>query len=155
MKSVQAFLENPFKVDGITTITYTPKVDEKIVTDPETGEMFTMRKLPKSQQHLHDGKVYVKLFQESQETLLKLPHVSIKILIYAMCKIRPLSEIVFLHVDDCMVACGFKSATSYREGIKILIKHNVLARKMGSTMEYWVNPNIFFNGNRIRLASAL
>jgi hypothetical protein len=151
MRRLESYLENPFKVEGITSISYIPKADEKLVTDPETGEMFTMKRVPKSQLHQHDGKVYVKLFQDAQEVLMKLPHASVKILIYAMCKVRPLSELVYLNGDDCVANCGFKSITSYREGIKALIEHKVLARKVGSTMEYWINPNIFFNGNRLRI----
>jgi hypothetical protein len=151
MKEVQSFLENPFKVEGISTIAYVTKVDEKSVIDPETGEVYLMRKMPKNQQHLHDSKVYVKLFQDNSDLLMKLPHASIKILLYGMCRVRPLSEIVYLNVDDCMVNCGFKSPTSYREGIKALIESNIIARKIGSSMEYWLNPNIFFNGNRLRL----
>ena len=70
--------------------------------------------------------------------------------IYTMDRLRPLQETIFLNVDDCMVVCGFKSATSYREGIKGLIEHKIIARKLGSTMEYWINPNVIFNGNRLR-----
>lgn len=151
MKEVQSFLQNPFKVEGITTISYVQKVDEKLVIDHETGEAYTMKKVPKNHQHQHDSKVYVKLFQDGSDKLLSLPHAALKILIYGMCSVRPLADIVYLNVDDCMVRCGFKSATSYRDGIKALIEANILARKVGSTMEYWVNPNIFFNGNRLRL----
>ena len=151
MKEVQAFLENPFRVEGVEMISYITKVDEKLVIDHETGETYTMKKVPKNSQHLHDSKVYVKLFQEGADRLLSLPHTSLKLLVYGMSRVKPLSQIVYLNVDDCMVKCGFKSPTSYREGIKSLIESNILARKIGSSMEYWINPNVFFNGNRLRI----
>lgn len=152
MKEAQSFLENPFKVEGITTISYITKVEEKIVTDPETGEIYAMRRVPKNSQHSHDSKVYVKMFQENCDVLMSLPHAALKIMMYGMCKVRPLSQVVYLNVDDCMVQCGFKSATSYRDGIKSLIEASIIARKMGSSMEYWINPNMFFNGNRLRIS---
>jgi hypothetical protein len=151
MKETQAFLENPFKVEGITTIQYVAKVDEKVVIDTNTGEAFTMKKIPKNSMHDHDGVPYVKVFQEKTSLLLQLPTPSLKLFIYALGVARPITEIVFLNIDDCMMSCGFKSATSYREGIKGLIEANIIARRVGSKMEYWVNPNVFFNGNRLRL----
>jgi hypothetical protein len=81
---------------------------------------------------------------------MELPTPSLKMFIYAMDRLKPLQETVFLHSDDCMVVCGFKSVTSYREGIRGLIDQKIIARKIGSNMEYWINPNVLFNGNRLR-----
>lgn len=151
MKETQAFLKNPFKVEGITTINYITKVDEKVVIDSETGEAFTMKKIPKNSMHDHDGLPYVKVFQDKTNLLLELPTPSLKLFIYALGVARPITDLVFLNIHDCMVSCGFKSATSYREGIKGLIEANIIAKKSGSNMEFWINPNVFFNGNRLRL----
>lgn len=152
MRENASYLENPFRVEGITEISYVTKGNEDLVVDPKTGEMYTMKKVPKSYPNQkHDPLVYTKFFQGSSNVLMDLPTPSIKMFIYAMDRIKPLSTSVFLNVDDCMVVCKFKSATSYRDGVKGLVDKKIIARKVGSSMEFWINPNIFFNGNRLRL----
>ena len=151
MRENSAYMENPFKIEGVVEISYTPKVNENIVIDPESGEMYTMRKLPKNYQNQkHDPLTYTKYFQGTCNRIMELPTPSLKMFIYAMDRLKPLQETVFLHSDDCMVVCGFKSVTSYREGIRGLIDQKIIARKIGSNMEYWINPNVLFNGNRLR-----
>jgi hypothetical protein len=82
---------------------------------------------------------------------MDLPTPSIKMLLYAIDRLRPLQDAIYMNLDDCMEVCRFKSATSYREGVKGLIEAKIMARKVGSNMEFWINPNMFFNGNRLRM----
>jgi hypothetical protein len=50
-----------------------------------------------------------------------------------------------------MVNCGIKSETTIKTAITELVDEKILARKLGSTIEFWVNPNVYFNGNRLRI----
>jgi hypothetical protein len=43
------------------------------------------------------------------------------------------------------------SEPTLRIGINGLIEANIIARKMGSSIEYWLNPDIMFNGSRLKL----
>lgn len=152
MRDNAAFLENPFRIEGITEISYVAKANEDLVVDQNTGEMYTMKKVPKSYPNQkHDPLSYAKYFQGNCARIMDLPTPSIKMFIYAMDRIRPIQDAVYLNVDDCMNVCKFKSATSYREGIKGLVDAKIIARKVGSSMEFWINPNVFFNGNRLRM----
>jgi hypothetical protein len=151
MRQNEAFLENPFRVDGLEMRHYMQKEGEQLMVDPETSELLSVRRVPRNKEQLHDTKVYTKLFTDNIDTFMTLPGAGMKLLLYGMCKVRPLQDSIFLNVDDCLLVCGFKSVTSYREGVKALIDARILARKVGSYMEYWVNPNVFFNGNRLRL----
>jgi hypothetical protein len=53
-----------------------------------------------------------------------------------------------------MLQCDISQA-SYYNGIKELVKEKIIAKKLGSSIEYWLNPNIFFNGNRLKLKNRL
>ena len=151
MRNNAAFLENPFRVEGLEMRQYVQKTGEQLMLDPNTDELLAVRRVGKSKEQLNDTKVYTKLFTDNLDTLMTLPSSGMKLLLYAMCKVKPLKDNVFLNIDDCLLVCGFKSATSYREGVKALLDARVIARKIGSHMEFWVNPNVFFNGNRLRL----
>ena len=48
----------------------------------------------------------------------------------------------------CMEACGFKNRKSVRDGIIELLDKNILTRS-SIRYQYWVNPLIMFNGDRI------
>jgi hypothetical protein len=41
--------------------------------------------------------------------------------------------------------------TFYNNIIELLDKR-ILSRKLGSSIEFWFDPNLFFNGNRIRVS---
>jgi hypothetical protein len=152
MRENASFLENPFKVQGITEISYVTKANEDLVVDQNTGELYTMKKVPKSYPNQkHDPLTYTKWFQGGCTSLMDLPTPSIKMLLYAIDRLRPLQDAIYMNLDDCMEVCRFKSATSYREGVKGLIEAKIMARKVGSNMEFWINPNMFFNGNRLRM----
>ena len=55
------------------------------------------------------------------------------------------------HPPDILLETGMTSPNSVRNAIAELIEAGVIAQKLGSNIEFWVNPNIFFNGNRLRL----
>jgi predicted DNA-binding transcriptional regulator AlpA len=68
-----------------------------------------------------------------------------------MSVVRPLSETVILNAPDVCVACGMAEKTFYNNIIELLDKR-ILSRKLGSSIEFWFDPNLFFNGNRIRVS---
>ena len=153
MRQNESFLENPFKVDGISLRQYIPKANEQLMVDPNTAELLAVRRLGKSKDQLSDSKVYTKLFTDNLEAFMALPSSGMRLLFYAMCKARPITDSIFLNIDDCLLVCGFKSPTSYRDGIIALLEAKIIARRVGSNIEYWINPNVFFNGSRLRLVS--
>jgi hypothetical protein len=65
--------------------------------------------------------------------------------------VRPLAKVTILHAPDLMLNCLIKSEATIKTAITELVDEKILARKLGSTIEFWINPNIYFNGNRIRV----
>jgi hypothetical protein len=60
-------------------------------------------------------------------------------------------DYVFLNKDDITASLGNMSEPTFRLAINGLIEANIVARKMGSSLEYWLNPDIMFNGSRLKL----
>jgi len=151
MKKYESYFTNPFKVNGLISRQYIPKVKEELVVDPNSGEMYTMRKVPKSAEQIHDPAVYTKVFQDQLEVLIGLSPASMKIVLYMICNMRPMIDSIVLSVPDLMVALDIKSAVTIKNSIMELLDTGIIAQELGSNIKYWINPNIFFNGNRVKL----
>ena len=150
-KKHEEYLNNPYKINGIAERMYTTKTDETLTVDPDTGQYYTMKKVSQNKRVMHDGMVYAKLFQDSVTCLMDLSHPSLRIILYAMSVVRPLSESVMLHAPDVCVACGMAEKTFYNNLMELLDKR-ILSRKLGSSIEFWFDPNLFFNGNRVKVS---
>ena len=150
MKKYESYMESPFSVEGIVERQYITKEDEDI-WEGQDGQMYVAKKISKNKRVLNDTMAYSKLFIDSMDTLMRLSSTALKVFIYSMCTIRPLQNKVVLHVPDVKIGTGFSSDSSVRAAICELIEANILAQKLGSSIEFWINPNIFFNGNRLRI----
>ena len=154
MKKYESYFTNPFKVNGLISRQYIPKVKEELVVDPESGEMYTMRKVPKSAEQVHDPAVYTKVFQDQLELLVRLSPASTKIVLYMICNMRPMIDSIVLSVPDLMVALDIKSSVTVRNSIMELLDAGIVAQELGSSIKFWINPNVFFNGSRVRLSES-
>ena len=109
-----------------------------------------MRKIGKNKRALHDELVYAKLFTNNLNQLMSLSHSSLKLLMYAMCTVRPLSQTIMITQEDACNSCNFASSTFWN-AIHELLDKKLLSKKLGSSIEFWFDPNVFFNGNRLRI----
>lgn len=150
MKKYEEYLNSPYRMVGIEERSFTTKEDETLTMDPETGEYYIMRKIAKDKKILHDELVYTKLFHNNIIPLMSLSGPSIKIMMYAMLTVRPLQEVVILNIPDIALTCNLATSTVYN-CIYELLDRKFIAKKLGSSIEYWFDPNIFFNGNRLRI----
>ena len=151
MKKYESYLNSPFKVEGIESRQYIQKVDEKLWVDPETSEMYAVKRVPKNREQLNDSMAYTKIFVDKRDLLMKLSGTGLRVLVYGICTIRPLAQTVILNIPDIQVEANIASPNTIRTAISELIELGIIAQKVGSNIEFWVNPNVFFNGNRLRL----
>jgi hypothetical protein len=145
------YLQNPFKPTGIEFKDYMTSDNETITVDPKTGELYTMKKVSRNKQILHDSKIYIKLFQDKSDVLINLPYQSMRVFFYICSRVRPMRDYVYLSKDDITAVLGDISEPTLRTAIGGLLEANIIARKMGSNIEYWLNPDIIFNGSRLKL----
>lgn len=150
MKKYEEYINSPYKVKGIIEKNYVTREDETITIDPETGQYYSMRKVANNKSVMHDGSVYTKIFQDSLGSMMSISHTALKVLVYGMCNLRPLSEVVVLNCADVCIECNIGSSSFYN-AIYELLERKMLSKKLGSKIEYWYDPNLFFNGNRIKL----
>jgi hypothetical protein len=148
-KKFEEYLNNPYRMIGMVDRAFTTKADETLTVDPVTGEYYTMKRVSKHSTVKHDELVYTKLFQSGVPQLMELPHPALKIMMYAISTVRPLNQTVILNPPDVIDFCKIASGTYYNN-LYVLLEKKVISRKLGSSIEYWFDPNIFFNGNRIR-----
>lgn len=146
----ESYLESPYKYRNIDERIFTTKENEELTTNMDTGEMFVIKRVSKDKRILHDSLVYTKLFQDSVRQLCELGSPAMKVLLYSMAMVKPLSELVILNGPDVMLYCNI-GKTSFYDGLMELLDKKILSKKLGSTIEFWFDPNIFFNGNRTRL----
>jgi hypothetical protein len=151
MKKYEAYLQTPFKVLGIEERQYTTKHDEEVWQMKDGDDLYAVRKIPKNKMSLSDTSAYTKLFNDNLKDLMNLTGTGLRLLVYGACTIRPLSQTVVYHIPDIQVATGISSPNTIKAGITDLIENKIIAQKLGSNIEFWVNPNVYFNGNRLRL----
>ena len=149
-KEFESYLYSPYQMEGLTERVFTTRTDETLTVDTKNNKYYTIKEVPKGKHVIHDELVYTKLFVSSVKPLMSLPHSSLKILLYAMSTVKPLSQIVFLTEEDVCLTCGFSKST-FLIGLYELLDRKILCRKLGSSIEFWFDPNVFFNGNRLRV----
>lgn len=149
-KKHEEYLNSPYRFDGIEERSFMTKSDETLTVNPETGEYYTMRKVSKDKTILHDSFVYTKLFVDNAKKLMSLSPSAIKVLLYGMATVKPMSEIVVLNNPDVCVFCEISSST-FNNAIYELLNSKILSKKLGSNIEFWFDPNVFFNGNRVKI----
>jgi hypothetical protein len=71
-----------------------------------------------------------------------------KMLVYVMQKLPKNAEIVEIVPADYMTEFGVSSIQTVYNAIKDLMDRGCLARYKPN--RYWINPSVFFNGNRIK-----
>ena len=146
----ESYLTSPYKYMNIEERVFVPRKNEEITTNLETGEMFVMSRIDKNKTVIHDSLVYTKLFEDSIHQLCSLGNSSLKILLYSIADVKPFSETVVLNGPDVMLFCGI-SKSSFYDGVIELLDKKIFCKKLGSSIEFWFDPNIFFNGSRIKV----
>jgi hypothetical protein len=150
MKKFDSYLNNPYKIEGIEERSFITKEGETLTMDPETGEYYVMRKIAKDKTMPHDKLTYTKFFVSSFSRLMTLSPSSLRVMFYMMTSVKPLSTSVILNPPDVCEACQFSPST-FINVITDLLDNKIIAKKLGSSIEFWIDPNIFFNGNRLRI----
>ena len=98
---------------------------------------------------------FVKFFKGSFMHIVILNNPALRMLGFIVEFMHPNKDFIALPVMEVLEYCRYKSRTSrmlYYQGIKELLKNNIVSPKASSIKnEYWINPNLFFNGDRRKL----
>lgn len=98
-----------------------------------------------------DDHQFAKLYLNNIAAFWDLPKPAIRVFSYIMTTIKPNQDKVYFLLDECIEYTGYKSKTMVFTGLAALLENKIIAR--GRTFfEFFINPLVAFNGNRITFA---
>ena len=144
-----SYFESPYKYINIEERLFTTKEGEEMTTNMDTGELYVMKKVAKNKKVLHDSLIYTKIFQDSIHQLCRMSPSALKVLLYGIATVKSGAELIVLNPPDVSVFCDISKSSVY-DGVVELLDKKIICKKLGSSIEYWFDPNVFFNGNRVK-----
>jgi len=121
------------------------------LADVNSGEVNVFRKAAKNRRVLVDTGNYVKLFREGIEIICLLSPATLQVFFYIIRNLKPHMDSVSLESSVVCEKCSGFSDRTFRRAIFELLDKKVIARKKGSSIEFFVNINYVFNGSRLKL----
>jgi hypothetical protein len=101
-----------------------------------------------------DEKQFAKFYVSELERFYELNQSGRKVLSYLITKLKPNQDIVVLRIPECLEYTGYKHKKNVMDGIGNLIQNSVIARAKYEN-EYFINPMVLFNGNRVTYARTI
>jgi hypothetical protein len=150
---------NPFKPEYPDNDFRQFKPNEKLKEGTyvdEFGEVGIGMVAEKKVHGIHDHTKFAKLYQKGVSVIPELSNSALKFFKYILSEVleRQDCDYVILAVMPTLLACGYKKASRiiFYESIKELVDKKVIVKKESySRDQYWINPNMFFNGDRVKL----
>lgn len=122
----------------------------KEVIDTETGEVASLVYSGTTVYGYKDTNPYSKLYKSGALKLSKLSSAGLKVFCYILMNIHINKESIYLCPDTLSIEIGYANKKNVYEGIENLLANDIIARKTGNS-NYWINPNMLFNGDRTKL----
>jgi len=149
--------ENPFLKQAIEEVNNSivkkyktaTKTDQKAILqafDPETGEVLGHTQFIR--QIEVDEQQFAKLYLSNFSAFFDLQPSAIKVFGYILNNLLPNKDFFYFNREDCMKYTGYTSDGSIFKGLAQLLASEIIARGKTDYI-YFINPLIFFNGNRI------
>lgn len=113
--------------------------------------------IPKGKTIPVDVARYSKLFKDSGMLIANLNEAAIKMFMYIHEKLPINSDQICITREDYLEYYGYAPTNKYTyyQAIEGLLKARIMAKQAGSTVCYWINPNILFNGDRTKLKNTV
>lgn len=99
----------------------------------------------------YDGDVYCKVFSDSARRL-RMVGLSARgkdLLLWLVYEADKGKDWLWLNKERYMDECGITSMNTFRSAVNDLIRKGYIIKTV-FTDYYWINPHLFFNGNRIK-----
>lgn len=85
-----------------------------------------------------------------RDLLYRMPGSAAQLLLWIMQKIESGKDYIHIHRASCMKELDMSSPNTYKASIKVLCDKSFIASIYQMTDIYFINPQIFFNGNRAK-----
>lgn len=125
---------------------------QKILVDNQTGDVEGQVAFIKFQKY--DPDKFVKVFTNRIGAFFDLDKSSLKVLSYIMNITRPDLDYVIFDQEDCSEFTHYRSKATILSAVSKLIELKFIARSHRKDI-YFINPSIFFNGDRKKVIFAV
>lgn len=120
------------------------------LADTHTGEVRTFTEASKNRRVIVDTGNYAKVFKGNEKVIRGLSDKGRFFLFYIIFNIGIHTDTIILECSVVCEWCGWKKSTYYGAVEEIILK-GIIARKKGSSIEFFVNLNYVFNGSRLKV----
>lgn len=144
------FTSTPFTPQGLETKTKVEHGTSFTAWREDGGEGYEMRKQGELVTYIKDSLEFRKVFVGGLATIKDLQAPALRVWCFILMTLKPKRGELILDVEKCMTFTGYGSIQPIYDGLGELVHYNLLARSVSSGI-YYINPNIFFNGNRTEL----
>lgn len=148
--------KNPYIKDLVQTIELDNKksfIGKKIqhIVDIDTGELNAQEMLILGEKKYVDKTQFMKVYVNNVSNIFGLNKTEEKIFYNYIYQVMPKDTDWFIFdIQSCMTYTKLKSKTSIYRSLKNLIDKQLIC-KGNMKCKYFINPTVFFNGNRITL----
>jgi hypothetical protein len=148
-------MDSPFVVH-LSTKQYSPNPEHKHMQGDD-GKEYGMYEIPKNKTILCDTAQYTKLFNGKTSILMGLSEPAMRMFYYITDVLKPNRDEVSIHKELFFEFAGYKtdSRLPYYRAIEGLLSVEIIARKAGSTTEFFINPDVVYNGDRTKLKNVI
>lgn len=151
--------ENPFLKQAVEQVNN--NIVKKYKTASKVGEKAVLKAVDDNGEILGhtqfirqievDEEQFAKFYLSNFSSFFDLKPSAIKVFGYILSQLIPNRDIFSFYIDDCQEYTGYKSFKTIYIGLASLLENEIIAR--GRTeYEYYINPMIVFNGNRVTFA---
>lgn len=139
---------NPFEMKGVGERIISKAGQKMQTVFSDTGEVGPVVTIRENVAMPHDSRKYVKVFVDTWETVSSLPAAALQVYMYILFHLKVRKDVISLSQKEVCTWAKIGSASYYR-GVGVLLKKDIIARKRGTFIEYWINTNYFYNGARV------
>lgn len=95
-----------------------------------------------------DKEEFVKIYKSHIKSIFELSVAGIRLFGYFLNATKISNDMILFDVDECLEYTKYKSKNSINLGMSELLNNNFVAKSHLKNV-YYINPAIFFNGNRM------
>lgn len=153
--SYGSYPESPYIVE-LESKYVQPKPEHEVLYKAD-GSMWGAYEIPKGKTIPHDPAKYSKLFKDFSMVIANLNEASIKMFMYIHEHIDINNDVVCIMKEDYLKHYGYAPTNKYTyyQALEGLLRADIIRKKAGSSVCYWINPNIIFNGDRTKLKNVI
>lgn len=154
VKVLPVYESNPFKIDlsYVSSVVIKEEGDVRTVNDMSSGEVLDLMSYDRYGTVISDATPFTKLYKGKYVDLvkaLKMPSIHLLFLLFDYAKRD--CDYVDICEQDFISSYGYSdnSRKVYYTALLQLCNLGVIAKCAGYKTRYWINMNVFVNGNRV------